>query len=109
MPAPTPLPLARSRFRSSTAPSPLPPVAPLAVPPEQARHILQIGMSHLYGLMHAGELDSFYSGRARRITMQSIHAYIERRLAAANNASERPASIVTPPRRRGRQQSEKRA
>ena len=44
--------------------------------------MLQVGLSHLYGLLRSGELDSFYSGRVRRVTVQSIENYITRQLAA---------------------------
>jgi hypothetical protein len=82
--------------------------ATIAVPPEQARHMLQVSMSHLYGLMRTGELESFHSGRARRVTVASIRSYIERQLVLANSAPGRSASVVIPPRRE-RQQPGKRA
>jgi hypothetical protein len=89
--------------KHTTEPSALASVSPLAVPPEQACHMLQVGMTHLYGLMRADELDNFYSGRARRIPVDSIKRYIARRLAAAKNAStSRQIAPTPPPRPRGR-------
>ena len=35
-----------------------------------------------YELIAARELDSFLDGRSRKITIESIHRYIARRLAA---------------------------
>jgi excisionase family DNA binding protein len=57
--------------------------APLAVSPQTAGDLLGIRLTRVYKLMRAGELLSFCSGRSRRITMESIHAYIERQLAAS--------------------------
>jgi len=50
---------------------------PLAVPPLEAAAMLSIGLSHLYHLMHIGELDNFHSGRSRRITVKSIEGHLE--------------------------------
>ena len=58
----------------------LPEIAPLAVPPAQAAHMLGLGLSYTYGLMRTGELDSYQEGRARRVTVASIHKLVERRL-----------------------------
>jgi excisionase family DNA binding protein len=62
---------------------------PLAVPPLEAAAMLSIGLSHLYHLMHIGELDNFHSGRSRRITVKSIEAYIARQLDAATHSRKR--------------------
>jgi excisionase family DNA binding protein len=59
------------------------PVTPLAVSPQEAGRLLSLGLSRIYKLLRAGELQSFEAGRARRITMASIHAYVARRLAAS--------------------------
>jgi hypothetical protein len=53
-------------------------------------------MSRLYRLMRSGELPSYWDGRARRITVASIHDYVARRLADAD-ASRKGAQ----PRGRG--------
>jgi hypothetical protein len=55
-------------------------------------------MSHLYGLLRAGKLQGFHSGRAHRVVVASIHDYVARQITATN-------SVITtqPPRRCGRQ------
>jgi excisionase family DNA binding protein len=58
----------------------LPEIEPLAVPPAVAAHMLGLGLSHTYKLMRTGELQSYEEGRARRVTVASIHKLIERRL-----------------------------
>jgi len=57
---------------------------PLAVAPKQACRLLGIGNTRLYQLIAANEVESYLDGRARRITMRSIHARIARLLAAEN-------------------------
>ena len=56
---------------------------PLAVSPREAWTMLGISNSTGYELPAAGELDSFTVGRARRITVASIHRYIARKLSEA--------------------------
>ena len=41
---------------------------------------------HLYQLINAGELETYREGKARKITIRSLEALIERRLAAAKAA-----------------------
>jgi excisionase family DNA binding protein len=55
----------------------------LLVPPAKAWDLLGVSNSTGYELLGAGELDSIKIGRARRITIASIHRLIERRLAAS--------------------------
>jgi bifunctional DNA-binding transcriptional regulator/antitoxin component of YhaV-PrlF toxin-antitoxin module len=52
----------------------------LVVRPKGARRMLNCGQTRLYELIAAGELDSFLDGRSRKITVESIHRYIRRRL-----------------------------
>lgn len=54
---------------------------PLVVSPNQAMKALMVSRATLYGLINAGELDSYTEGRSRRITIESINAYVRRRLA----------------------------
>lgn len=61
--------------------------APLVVPPKDAWRLLGVSNSTGYELLAAGELDSIKFGRARRITVESIHRLISRRLAASKNES----------------------
>jgi excisionase family DNA binding protein len=77
--------LTRQEKRAQPSPS----VAPLAVPPLEAARLLSLGMTKIYRLMRAGELISYRDGRARRITMASIHEHMARRLADDNAPSSR--------------------
>jgi excisionase family DNA binding protein len=54
---------------------------PLVVRPRVAWRLLDCGNAYGYRLIAAGELESYRDGRARKITVESIHAYIKRRLA----------------------------
>lgn len=51
----------------------------LVVTPKEAWRLLGVSNSTGYELLAAGELDSIKFGRARRITMESIHALVARR------------------------------
>jgi hypothetical protein len=66
-------------MNSSTADSDL---GPLVVKPKIARRMLNCGQTRLYELIGAGELDSFLDGRSRKITVESIHRYIQRHLGS---------------------------
>jgi excisionase family DNA binding protein len=50
----------------------------LLVAPRRAEQMLGISHKKLYDLLNAGELDSLRIGGARRITVASIEALIER-------------------------------
>jgi excisionase family DNA binding protein len=54
---------------------------PLVVSPNQAMKALMVSRATLYGLINAGELESYTEGRSRRITVESINTYVRRRLA----------------------------
>jgi hypothetical protein len=75
--------------------------SPLLVGPREAWRLLSCGNTYGYELLAAGELQSFLDGRRRKITVESIRAYIDRRLAEAGGV---PASTPAAgsPRRRGR-------
>jgi excisionase family DNA binding protein len=62
--------------------------APLLVKPSSACKLLGCGRTRLYELLKARELQSFRDGRSRKITMDSIHRYIERRLATSADRGE---------------------
>lgn len=66
---------------------------PLLVRPRDAWRMLGCGNTRGYQLLAARELESFLDGRARKITVSSLHAYIARNLAAAG------ATKAEPPRR----------
>ena len=63
-------------------------VEPLGVPPKVAFGIIGCGVTYGYQLLNSGELESYYLGRARRVTMNSIHRCVERRLAEAERAAK---------------------
>lgn len=47
----------------------------------EAAEILHVGRSTVYSLMDSGELESVHIGRLRRIPMQAVTDYIERKRA----------------------------
>jgi excisionase family DNA binding protein len=65
---------------------------PIVVTPRQACKLLGIGNTHLYRLLGAKEIASYNDGRARRIPLSSIRAYVARRIEAS----------MGPPPKRGR-------
>ena len=54
---------------------------PIVVSPKGACHALSYGLTKIYDLINAGELEVFKDGRATRITTASIQGYVERRKA----------------------------
>ena len=77
---------------------------PLAVSPRQACLLLGIGLTRLYLLIAAGELETYRDGRARRITMQSIRRRVARLIAAEGTAGVMEGAS---PRRLGRSRGRK--
>jgi excisionase family DNA binding protein len=64
----------------------------LVVSPRGAQQMLQCGRKTIYRLMAEGHLISFTDGRARKITVASIHEHINRCLAtSATSKLKRPA------------------
>jgi hypothetical protein len=43
---------------------------------------LKIGRARLYELINSGEIESFVSGRSRKILEESKHAYVQRKIEA---------------------------
>jgi hypothetical protein len=87
-------------------------IAPLAVSPRTAGHLLGLGQSRIYNLMRSGELQNYVDGGARRIVMASITEYFARRVAAsAGGWKQRPHNprALAAPSRRGKRTSEARA
>jgi hypothetical protein len=70
----------------------------LVVSPRRARYMLDIGNTRLYELLNRNELDSFLDGRNRKITVESIHRLIERRLALARGTNVSPRRRGRPPK-----------
>jgi excisionase family DNA binding protein len=56
-------------------------IEPLVVSPREACVLLNIGNTRLYHLISTKQIDSYNEGRARRIPMASIKAYLARCLA----------------------------
>ena len=56
---------------------------PLLVSPRDAWRMLDCGNTRGYELINTGELVSFKDGRSRKITIESIHQFIARKIAAA--------------------------
>jgi excisionase family DNA binding protein len=56
--------------------------APLVASPNQAMKALLISRAKLYELINNNELESYTEGKSRRITVESIQAYLKRRLEA---------------------------
>jgi excisionase family DNA binding protein len=59
----------------------------LVIRPKQAQHLLDCGHTRLYEMIGAGEIESFMDGGARKITVASIEAYIERKLKEGREAA----------------------
>jgi excisionase family DNA binding protein len=55
---------------------------PLLVSPREACRLLSIGLTRLYEILNTGELDSVLIGRSRRISVASIHSFVQRQIAA---------------------------
>jgi excisionase family DNA binding protein len=66
----------------------------LLVRPRRACYLLDCGTTHLYELLDKGELASILDGRSRKITVESINRYIEKRLVTGKQ-------IAPVPQRRG--------
>jgi excisionase family DNA binding protein len=63
---------------------------PLAVSPQQACLLLNVGNTRLYELIRGGELVTYHEGRARRITIASIRARVERLAGDTGNGTPQP-------------------
>jgi excisionase family DNA binding protein len=63
---------------------------PLVVGPTKACFLLHCSKDKLYALIKSGALESYLEGDRRKITVRSIEAHIEERLAA-NGDGFRPA------------------
>jgi excisionase family DNA binding protein len=83
-------------------PSPHTPTPPIAVSAKEAARLLSISLSKLYELMRNDDVQSYVDGCSRRVTMSSIHGYVERRLAESGNGWRQ----ITPQPRSRQQASE---
>ncbi len=59
-------------------------IRPLAVTVEQAAQMLGVGRATLYKLVMRGEIESFTVGRARRIAISVLEAYVAREGAVSS-------------------------
>jgi hypothetical protein len=66
----------------------------LVVSPRRAMFMLDCGRTRLYEVIGQGELDSYLDGRSRKITVESIHRYIERRLQQHGSKGTTPPLLV---------------
>jgi hypothetical protein len=69
----------------------------MVVRPRLACLMLDIGVTRLYELIETGELESFKDGGARKITVRSIKARIERLVGRAEDKTNPPAPNPTGP------------
>jgi excisionase family DNA binding protein len=58
------------------------PVTPLLLGVREAARMLGIGRSTLYELIAAGEIETVHIGRAARVPVAALHAFVERRRTA---------------------------
>jgi hypothetical protein len=70
---------------------------PLGVAPNVAFGMIGVGVTKGYSLLKARELQSYRIGRARRITMDSIKAFIARQVAEADAGSGSKEQVATSP------------
>jgi excisionase family DNA binding protein len=69
----------KPRKTKPAAPSAATNLKPLVTDVPGAMQSLNCGHDQIYDLMHAGEIDSYLDGRARRIIVASLEAYVARR------------------------------
>jgi excisionase family DNA binding protein len=55
----------------------------IGLPPKVAKEVIGCGTTNLYELLNAGELDSYFIGRSRRITTESLRAFVARQTQEA--------------------------
>ena len=73
----------KPRKTKPAAPSAASNLKPLVTDVPGACQSLGCGHDQIYDLMHAGEIDSYLDGRARRIIVASLEAYVARRRKAS--------------------------
>ena len=73
----------KPRKTKPAAPSAAANLKPLVTDVPGAMQSLGCGHDQIYDLMHAGEIDSYLDGRARRIIVASLEAYVARRRKAS--------------------------
>jgi hypothetical protein len=68
-------------------------LGPLVVKPKVAWRMLACSNTRGYELLAAGELESFLDGRSRKISVDSFHRYIARRLAPSDPPETKPQPL----------------
>jgi hypothetical protein len=53
---------------------------PLGLPPKDAFAMIPVGITKGYELINDGELETFKVGRATRVTVASVRAFVARQL-----------------------------
>jgi excisionase family DNA binding protein len=77
----------------------------LVVSPRRAAQMLDCGRTRLYELIANRELISFLDGRSRKITVDSIHQYIRRRVEEQERTNHaRNLAPMAMPKSLGKQQ-----
>jgi excisionase family DNA binding protein len=69
----------KPRKTKSASPSAVSNLKPLVTDVRGACQLLNCGHDQIYDLLHAGEIESYLDGRARRIVIASLDAYGTRR------------------------------
>lgn len=64
--------------------SPQPHLPKLAYTVKEVASMLSLSRSHLYELIHAGEIETIKIGRARRITSKQLEDYVRKHEAQAS-------------------------
>jgi hypothetical protein len=62
----------------------------ILVKPKRAAEIIDCGLTRIYELMANGELVSFKDGASRKITMDSLRDYVDRKIAAQSQDARQP-------------------
>ena len=57
-------------------------VEPLSLPAKEAAPYIGVGMTRLYELINFGEIESYRDGKARKIVVASLKAYVQRQIVA---------------------------
>lgn len=55
-------------------------IAPLVASPKAVGRMIDSGLTRVYELINSGEIQSYRDGKARKIIVASVEAYVERQL-----------------------------
>lgn len=65
------------------------PLEPFAIPRKATAHVESCGLTEVYRRLNAGEYESYLDGNKRLITLRSIRARQERKLAEASGTKRK--------------------